>query len=181
MHTGSDSYIMGICDAVMTNCKCPARSIGVVITQGKHIISTGYNGPPSGFPHPGTPQFIKLATDRAKAAIVVNLDVQGVSDCPRKALGIPSGERLSLCPCAHAESNAIAAAARNGHATLGATLYINTCIPCVDCARGIINSGITEVVVKEHVAYPQEGFTGKLLLEECGIAIRVADMGKGDN
>lgn len=177
MTISHDSYIMGICDAVMTNCKCPSRSIGVVITQDRHIISTGYNGPPSGFPHPGSPQFVEIVTNPAKAAIVVNLDE---FDCPRKALGIPSGERLSLCPCAHAESNAIAAAARNGHATYGAILYINTCVPCIDCARAIINSGIAEVVVKEYLAYPQEGFTGKLLLEECGVKIRVADMGKGD-
>lgn len=42
----------------------------------------------------------------------------------------------------HAERNAIYNAARIGVSTKGTTMYLTCGIPCADCARGIINSGI---------------------------------------
>jgi dCMP deaminase len=46
----------------------------------------------------------------------------------------------------HAERNAFFNCARKGIATEGATMY---CIasPCAECARGIINSGITKLII----------------------------------
>lgn len=46
----------------------------------------------------------------------------------------------------HGERNAIYAAARYGITTEGAILYTNA-LPCADCARGIIQSGIKEVYI----------------------------------
>lgn len=46
----------------------------------------------------------------------------------------------------HGERNAIYAASKFGISTEGATLYTN-CLPCADCARGIIQSGIANVYV----------------------------------
>ena len=48
----------------------------------------------------------------------------------------------------HAERNAIYNCARIGVSTEGATLYTQGS-PCADCARGIINSGIVEIVLHE--------------------------------
>jgi dCMP deaminase len=45
----------------------------------------------------------------------------------------------------HAERNAIYNAARLGISVHGCTVYINW-FPCIDCARAIIQSGITRVV-----------------------------------
>ena len=45
----------------------------------------------------------------------------------------------------HAERNAIYNAARNGVRIQGARIFLNCGLPCADCARGIINSGINEV------------------------------------
>ncbi|WP_375292088.1 deoxycytidylate deaminase [Sphingomonas melonis] len=50
--------------------------------------------------------------------------------------------------CEHAERNAIYNAAAEGHATRGCTLY-STYFPCADCARGIIQCGITRIVTVE--------------------------------
>lgn len=50
----------------------------------------------------------------------------------------------------HAERNAIFNAARIGVSTKGATMYLSCGIPCSDCARAIINSGITEIVCEEN-------------------------------
>ncbi len=46
----------------------------------------------------------------------------------------------------HAERNAICNAARAGTATEGCTLYTEI-MPCMDCARAIVQAGIVEVVV----------------------------------
>jgi dCMP deaminase len=46
----------------------------------------------------------------------------------------------------HGERNAIYAAAKYGISTEGATLYTNA-LPCADCARGIIQSGIINVYI----------------------------------
>jgi len=48
----------------------------------------------------------------------------------------------------HGERNAIYAAAKFGISTEGSTLYTNA-LPCADCARGIIQSGITNVYVHQ--------------------------------
>ena len=45
----------------------------------------------------------------------------------------------------HAERNAIYNAARIGVSTKGATMYLSCGVPCSDCARAIINSGITRI------------------------------------
>jgi len=72
--------------------------------------------------------------------------------------GAPSGFphcHKGICdlskPCTrtvHAETNAIAFAARKGIATEGATLYC-TLAPCGECAKLIINAGILRVVYYE--------------------------------
>lgn len=115
-----DGYFLWLAFQASLRVKCPSRSVGAVIAQGKNIIATGYNGPTSGYPHPQT--------------------------CKRIDLGVPSGTRLELCPCAHAEQNAIAQAARRGAKTEGATLY-TPIVPCtLICAPSIICAGITRVV-----------------------------------
>jgi len=48
----------------------------------------------------------------------------------------------------HAESNAITKLAKSTQSSLGATMYI-TINPCVECAKLIIQSGITRVVYKD--------------------------------
>ena len=48
----------------------------------------------------------------------------------------------------HAERNAIYNAAANGHPTRGCTMHLPW-FPCADCARAIIQAGITSVVCYE--------------------------------
>lgn len=52
----------------------------------------------------------------------------------------------------HAERNALYNLARTGACSKGATMYLTCDIPCADCSRGIINSGITRIwVVKTNM------------------------------
>lgn len=81
----------------------------------------------------------------------------------------------------HAERNSVFNAARIGVSTLGCTMYVNV-MPCADCARAIINSGIREVVVWER--RPDEADTMKPrwgdsmdrareMMKEAGVALAV--------
>ena len=49
----------------------------------------------------------------------------------------------------HAEENAILNAGRAGHSLVGCSVYVNL-LPCNTCARAIVQSGITEVIVHKN-------------------------------
>ncbi|KAB2835318.1 MAG: cytidine deaminase, partial [Candidatus Brocadia sp.] len=85
------------------------------------ILTTGYNGAPSGLQH--------------------CLEI----GCLREQLKIPPGERHELCRGLHAEMNALIQAAHYGIKISGATLY-STTYPCSLCAKMLVNAGIKRVV-----------------------------------
>jgi dCMP deaminase len=74
----------------------------------------------------------------------------------------------------HAERNAIYNAARMGTPLKGCSVYVPW-IPCTDCARGVIQVGIVEVVV-EDVNVPErwrEDFGRSLtMFAEAGVRVR---------
>lgn len=75
----------------------------------------------------------------------------------------------------HAERNAIYQAARAGISLEGCRMYLPW-FPCMDCARAIIQSGITELVcVQPDYSDPQWGedfVSVPELLEEGGVHVR---------
>lgn len=78
----------------------------------------------------------------------------------------------------HAERNAIYLAARAGTALKGATAYIHPWPPCPDCARGLIQAGIKEIVVPT-MDVP-ERWQGEVavsceMLAEAGVNINVLE------
>lgn len=77
----------------------------------------------------------------------------------------------------HAERNAIYNAALIGASTEGCTMYLSCEIPCADCTRGIINSGIKEIVCKRDRVTHQEkwaesGQRSLTMLNEAGVKVR---------
>jgi len=78
----------------------------------------------------------------------------------------------------HAERNAIYSAARAGVCLFGCTLYVNG-FPCADCARAIIQSGITMLVCynpEENGRWKEERWkenhiVSREMLNEVGIDI----------
>ena len=66
----------------------------------------------------------------------------------------------------HAEANAITKVAQSGNSSKGATLYV-TASPCMECAKLIIQSGITRVVYRD--AYRLDD--GVQLLRRAGIEV----------
>jgi len=119
---GWDEYFMNIANLVATRSTCLRRSVGAVLARDRRLLSTGYNGAPSGLRH--------------------CLDI----GCYRKQHHIPSGERHELCRGLHAEQNAIIQAALHGVSLKDARLYC-TNHPCTICAKMIINAGISSVVI----------------------------------
>jgi dCMP deaminase len=67
----------------------------------------------------------------------------------------------------HAEENAVALAAYHGTATEGATLYTQW-LPCVRCAKAIINSGVTRVVFEK--TYENSG-DSMVLFKAAGVEL----------
>lgn len=66
----------------------------------------------------------------------------------------------------HAEANAITKVAKSNNSSLGATLYI-TASPCIECAKLIIQAGITRVVYCDSY----HSCDGLDLLQRAGIEI----------
>lgn len=127
-----DEYFINIAKAVSSRATCLRRKYGAIITKENIIVSTGYNGAPSGMK-----------------------DCFEVGKCTRKELQIPHGERYELCHSVHAEANAIIRASVDE--LRGATIYIsgsdgkNECYaePCMMCKRMILNSRIVKVVYSD--------------------------------
>lgn len=132
MFTKWDHRFMEMAQLVSTWASCyqEERKIGAVIVKDKRVMTTGYNGAPSG---------VKTCVER--------------DECLRKKLGIPSGTRHEMCYAVHAEQNAIIQAAKLGVNIDGSTLYC-THQPCILCAKMIVNAGVVRVVY--HSGYPDD-------------------------
>ncbi len=147
MRASWDEYFMEIAEIVKTRSTCLRRQVGAVIVKDNRILTTGYNGAPSGISH---------CTD--------------LGYCERERLNIPSGQRHELCMALHAEQNAIIQAANVGVSTKGATLYV-TLQPCVICAKMAVNAGIVKIVYKG--SYPDE--LSMRILKEANIELVIME------
>ncbi len=129
--------------ASWSSCYQANRQVGAVIVKDKRILTTGYNGAPSGL-----------------------VSCKDKGECLRKKLNIPSGTRQEICYAVHAEQNAIVQAAKMGISVNGATIYV-THQPCSICTKIIINSGIKKVIYRE--GYPDD--FSMQLFAEAGVKI----------
>jgi dCMP deaminase len=119
----------------------------VIVDEDNRIITTGFNGFPVGF----------------------NDDIPERHERPVKYSFTEHGER-----------NSIYSAARLGVSVKGATIYVatlgNDLFVCADCARGIIQSGIKRIVIKEpdwnNERWAESVKISKEMLEECKIEIK---------
>ncbi|WP_042331732.1 deoxycytidylate deaminase [Desulfosporosinus orientis] len=136
-----DGYFMQMAQVVAGRSTCLRRQVGAVIVKDKQILSTGYNGSPSGLQH---------------------CDEIG---CLRQSLGVPSGERHEICRAVHAEQNALVQAAKHGVAIAGADLY-TTHQPCVLCTKLLINAGIKRVMY----AYSYPDPLAETMAKEAGLS-----------
>jgi len=134
---------MKIAEVVSERSTCLKRKVGAVLIKDSHIVSTGYNGAPSGFKH---------CTSET---------------CVRQNL--KSGEKPELCRGVHAEINCIIQAAIHGTSIQGNTTLYSTHFHCMSCLKLIINAGIKRLVYKE--GYNMENKIKKELLNESRLNV----------
>jgi dCMP deaminase len=137
-----ETYFMDITFLVAKRSTCLRRAVGALIVKDKRILSTGYNGAPTGIKH-------CIETG-----------------CLRENLNVPSGEKHELCRGIHAEQNAIIQAAYHGVSIKGATLFC-TNQPCSICAKMIINAGINKICYESGYSDPMS----KEMFNEAGVSI----------
>lgn len=148
-----DTMFTMICQVVAQRSTCWRSQVGAVIVKEGRVVSMGYNGPVSGMP----------ACE----------DLPNVRECPTEGtFSLWKENHPLMCQGAgctrslHAETNAIAFAARAGVAVEGCTMYC-TMSPCINCAKVIVNSGIKKLVYMEEY----RDTTGLDLLKSAGITV----------
>lgn len=145
-----DEYFLELARATATRATCVRRKHGAVIAKDRKIVSTGYNGGPSGYPH----------CDEGA--------------CPRATSEAPQGYDYERCIAIHAEANALLFSSPEERE--GAALYC-TGAPCFGCAKLLANSGIAEVVASSG---RYEGWERtRDFLRDAGVRVRLLDGNEG--
>jgi dCMP deaminase len=115
-----DDYFMGVAGLGSLRATCKRRRVGcVLINSHGHIIATGYNGVPAGYPH--------------------------CQDQPCPGADAPSGSSLDKCFAIHAEQNALLQCP-DVHTI---TACYTTVSPCIQCVKLLLNTSCQEIVFME--------------------------------
>ena len=117
-----NDYFINMARTTSERSSCCRAKVGCVLTtRSGFVISTGYNGTPSG---------------------VENCDKGGCIRCNSRVITPGDYEK---CICVHAEQNAIAIAARLGAVTNDSIAY-TTIIPCLKCLTLLRQAGAFQIV-----------------------------------
>ena len=117
--------------------------VGAIIVKDDRIISIGYNGMPSGW--------------------------ENECETEQKTGNTGYGRKLVTKPeVLHAETNAIAKVAQSSESCKDAVLFC-THEPCIECAKLIYQSGISEVYFKN--TYDAAKGSGRDFLEKSGCVV----------
>jgi len=114
----NDQSFINIAKEIAKASKCVSKQVGAVIVKDGRILSTGYNGTPSGYKNCSDHWNGKYTKDHHDWSKTYEI---------------------------HAEMNAIIWAARKGISIEGATIYV-TLEPCSECSKNLIASGIKRIV-----------------------------------
>jgi len=113
---------------------CIRRRVGcILVGQHSHVLATGFNGSPRGWPH--------------------------CEDEPCAGADMPSGQGLELCEAIHAEQNALIQCAKPMEVE---TVYC-TASPCLHCVKLLLNTSCRRVVFLTGYAHgeSEELWTGR--------------------
>lgn len=143
MRPAREAVMMRVAHAFAALGTCDRLQVGAVVHRGGRVLSTGYNGVPSGLPHCNHSGEVKMFQ-----------------------AGVSVGEERGCQLAVHAEANAIAWAARYGLSTEGASMTV-THMPCIDCAKMIINAGILSVTYEQ----PYRKLEGVQLLSRAHVVV----------
>lgn len=114
----NDQNFINIAKEIASASKCVSKQVGAVIVKDGRILSTGYNGTPTGYMNCNehwNGEYTKEHHDWSKTYEI------------------------------HAEMNALIWAARKGISIEDATIYV-TLEPCSECSKNLIAAGIKRIV-----------------------------------
>ena len=138
----SDKNFINIAFEIATASKCVSKQVGAVIVKNGRILSTGYNGTPSGY---------------------INCCEYWDNTYTSKH------HEWSKTYEIHAEMNAIIWAAREGISIKDATIYV-TLEPCSECSKNLIASGIKKIVYAKEYEHTHSNIVSKFL-KDNGVSI----------
>ena len=144
------------------------RQVGCLIIKDNQIVSFGYNGTPSGFDNECEDILVETQNYENPDDALHLVEEHGYvceNGCCTKETQTTKREVL------HAESNALTKIAKSTLSSEGADLYTTTA-PCFDCAKLIIQSGITKVFYNEGY----RDMSGVELLEKANINVIKTDV-----
>lgn len=137
-HISWDELFIGIAELASKRSKDPSTKHGSCIVKDNKVLSIGYNGLPKGLNDDGVNTRWENCDDPLMTnAIVEDKTYYDYWDKPQKY--------QFAC---HSEENAIINAKQD---LTGATIYLFSdkgYYPCATCARMIVQSGITQVIMK---------------------------------
>lgn len=145
-----EHYFMSLALLAAQRASCPRRKVGcVLVDKNSHVVSTGYNGPPSG--------------------------ESNCTDTPCGGQNQPSGQGLNLCKAVHAEINAYNQAGDRLPTVTDMFLTAGPCCPmCTAATVGLIKSdklpNLKKIYFFDH--YPSD--TAKTF-EDLGIELIYVD------
>ncbi len=138
----SDTNFINIAKEIATASKCVSKKVGAVIVKDGRILSTGYNGTPSGY---------------------INCRDYWDNEYTKEH------HEWSKTYEIHAEMNAIIWAAREGISINGATIYV-TLEPCSECSKNLIASGIKRIVYDKAYEHTNSQIISKFI-KDNGVSI----------
>ncbi len=143
-----DEYFMGVAKLSAQRSKDPSTQVGAcIVSSDNRILSIGYNGAPNGFHDDDFPW------DRQGDAL--------------------DTKYLYVC---HAELNAILNFRGNKKDLEGSKIYV-ALFPCNECAKAIIQSGISDVIYLSDKYHDEVNFiASRKLFDNCGVSYRKLDI-----
>jgi len=141
-----DRNFINIAHEIATASKCVSKNVGAVIVKNGRILSTGYNGTPTGYTNCCDHWDGEYAKEHHEWSKTYEI---------------------------HAEMNAIIWAAREGISINGATIYV-TLEPCSDCSKNIIASGIKRIVYDKSYEYTNSDMVTKFIEENDVIIEKIS-------
>ena len=138
----SDKNFINIAHEIASASKCVSKQVGAVIVKDGRILSTGYNGTPSGYINCSTHwggEYTKDHHDWSKTYEI------------------------------HAEMNALIWAARKGISIENGTIYV-TLEPCSECSKNLIAAGIKRIVYDKAYEHTNSEIVSKFI-KDNGVVI----------
>ena len=144
-----DEFFIGVAKLAAGRSKDPSTQVGAcIVSKDNRILSIGYNGAPNGFDD---------------------------NKFPWNRTGENRNQTKYPYVC-HAELNAILNYFGSRKDLIGSKIYVDL-FPCNECAKVIIQAGISEVVyLSDKYCGSDENVASKLLFDSCGITYRQLDL-----